>query len=441
VLDFWQVAAPVENRDFQPAYAMVVGVDHADGNADIVATADEERWNADALWLDAYCLVRYVRDDVLADGGVSLESVLLSINRNLHECNVRRRPAAVVADVGHPLHAGFEADISHGVCAISHRRAKPVRIERAGVGDGSVHCVENELADLVPLEVHPGGEHTSQRAAKGHALAHARLIETSGAKTRNWRASGSSTRIQTSALNPMFRAREARCSSEKFTFHSSRMRMRRVSPEQLAAMNAEGIRCATELADARVDVMSTACLVPIMVQGPGYHRSVEEDMRRAVSDAGAASKVMTSAGALIYGLKKIGARKISLLAPYIKPLTEKVVAYIESEGVEVVDRICFEIADNLEVGRRDPMQLAEDLKGLNTANVDAVVLSACVQMQSLPAIESVERSLGIPVTSTSVCTVRNMLDLLGLEPFVPNAGRALARPELSASASWPPVLA
>jgi maleate isomerase len=87
------------------------------------------------------------------------------------------------------------------------------------------------------------------------------------------------------------------------------------------------------------------------------------------------------------------------------------------------------------------MQLAEDLKGLNTANVDAVVLSACVQMQSLPAIESVERSLGIPVTSTSVCTVRNMLDLLGLEPFVPNAGRALARPELSASASWPPVLA
>jgi len=250
----------------------------------------------------------------------------------------------------------------------------------------------------------------------------------------------SNTTMETE-IPAMFRAREVRCPSEKFTFHSSRMRMRRVSAEELAAMNAEGIRCATELADAKVDVMSTACLVAIMVQGPGYHRSVEEDMRRAVSDASALSKVMTSAGALIYGLKKIGAKKISLLAPYIKPLTEKVVAYIESEGVEVVDRICFEIPDNLEVGRRDPMQLAEDVKTLNTANVDAVVLSACVQMQSLSAIEPVERRLGIPVTSTAVCTVRTMLDLLGLEPFVPNAGRLLAKPELSASAVWPPVLA
>jgi maleate isomerase len=225
----------------------------------------------------------------------------------------------------------------------------------------------------------------------------------------------------------MLTARELQRPSEKFTFHSSRMRMKRVSPEELAAMNSEALRCATELADARVDVMSTACLVAIMAQGAGYHRRVEDDLRRAVADAGASSKVMTSAGALIYGLKQIGASKVSLLAPYTKPLTDKVVAYIEAEGIEVVDRICFEISDNLEVGRRDPMQLVEDVKKLSVANADAVVLSACVQMQSLPAIEPVERRLGIPVTSTAVCTVRNMLDLLGLDASVPHAGRVLAQ--------------
>src|SRR6185436_1450356 len=120
-----------------------------------------------------------------------------------------------------------------------------------------------------------------------------------------------------------------------------------------------------------------------MAQGPGYHRQVENDLRRVVADAGASSKVMTSAGALIYGLKKMGAKKVSLLAPYMKPLTDKVVGYIESEGIEVLDRICFEIPDNLEVGRRDPMRLLEDVKRLNIANADAVVLSACVQMQSM----------------------------------------------------------
>ena len=233
----------------------------------------------------------------------------------------------------------------------------------------------------------------------------------------------SNTTMETE-IPAMLRAREQHF-PERFTFHSSRMRMKRVSAEELAAMNQEGLRCAAELADARVDLMSTACLVAIMAQGPGYHRQVEEDFKRVVAENGAHCKVMTSAGALVHGLKKLGAKKISLLAPYTKPLTAKVVAYIEQEGIEVLDRISFEIADNLEVGRREPMRLLEDVKRLKIANADAVVLSACVQMQSLPAIQAAQNMLGLPVTSTSVCTVRNMLDLLELEPRIPNCGSLL----------------
>jgi maleate isomerase len=233
----------------------------------------------------------------------------------------------------------------------------------------------------------------------------------------------SNTTMETE-IPAMLRAREQHF-PERFTFHSSRMRMKRVSAEELAAMNQEGLRCAAELADARVDLMSTACLVAIMAQGPGYHRQVEEDFKRVVAENGAHCKVMTSAGALVHGLKKLGAKKISLLAPYTKPLTAKVVAYIEQEGIEVLDRISFEIADNLEVGRRDPMRLLDELKRLKIANADAVVLSACVQMRSLPAIQAAQNMLGLPVTSTSVCTVRNMLDLLELEPRIPNCGSLL----------------
>ena len=40
---------------------------------------------------------------------------------------------------------------------------------------------------------------------------------------------------------------------ETFTFHSSRMRMQTVSPEQLRAMNAQRERCVIELGDAGVD--------------------------------------------------------------------------------------------------------------------------------------------------------------------------------------------
>lgn len=235
----------------------------------------------------------------------------------------------------------------------------------------------------------------------------------------------SNTTMETE-IPAMLRARERVRPEERFTFHSSRMRMHRVTREELERMNREGLRCAAELADARVDVMSTACLVAIMAMGPGYHRQVEHELIEAARTNGSNAPVMTSAGALIESLQLMGAKRISLLAPYTKPLTELVVRYIEAEGIEVLDAQCFEIADNLEVGRRDPMLLLEDVKRLNTRNADAVVLSACVQMQSLPAVALAEAALGMPVTSTAICTVRRMLDHLGLAPVVPQAGALLS---------------
>src|SRR5690625_1880819 len=223
----------------------------------------------------------------------------------------------------------------------------------------------------------------------------------------------SNTTMETE-IPAMLRARESVRPQDRFTFHSSRMRMHKVTKEELAAMNQEGLRCAAELADARVDVMSTACLVAIMAMGAGYHRQTEHELLEVVRANHCDAPVMTSAGALIEGLQIMDAKRIALLAPYTRSLTDLVVTYIESEGIEVADSHCFEIPDNLAVGRRDPLQLIEDVKRLNTKNVDAVVLSACVQMPSLAAVQQVEGALGIPVTSTAICTTRRMLDHLGL---------------------------
>lgn len=235
----------------------------------------------------------------------------------------------------------------------------------------------------------------------------------------------SNTTMETE-IPAMLRAREALRPDERFTFHSSRMRMHKVTKEELVAMNKEGLRCAAELADARVDVMSTACLVAIMAMGVGYHRETEAALTEVARANRCLAPVMTSAGALIDGLKTLGAKRISLMAPYMCPLTDLVVKYIEHEGIEVIDSLSFEIADNLEVGRRDPMQLLADVKRLNTTGADVVVASACVQMPSLPAVQRIEDMLGIRTVSTAVCTTRRMLDHLGLEPVVPNAGALLS---------------
>lgn len=223
----------------------------------------------------------------------------------------------------------------------------------------------------------------------------------------------------------MLRRREA-IFPDRFTFHSARMRLKHVTAEELRAMNAESGRCAQELIDARVDVLSTACLVAIMAHGRGYHRQVEKELRAAADEAGVTTSVVTSAGALVYGLKLLGARRISVLTPYLKPLTAQVVAYLEAEGLEVKDSLSLEIADNVAVGRRDPMLLVDDIRRLDTGGVDAVVLSACVQLPSLPAVPLVQQQLGLPVVTAATCTVRAILDSLGLVPEVPDAGAVLA---------------
>lgn len=223
----------------------------------------------------------------------------------------------------------------------------------------------------------------------------------------------------------MFRARE-RVEPERFTFHSSRMRMKNVTKEELAAMDADSDRCAAELADARVDVLGYACLVAIMCMGKGYHCQSERRLHDVTVREGAPAPVVTSAGALIEGLRTLGARKIAMIAPYLKPLTRLVADYIEAEGIQVVDTIALEIPDNVEVGRRDPMALVEIYRDLTLAGADALVLSSCVQMPSLAAIPVVERACGLPVVSAASCTVYQMLQKLGLRTHVPDAGMLLS---------------
>lgn len=213
---------------------------------------------------------------------------------------------------------------------------------------------------------------------------------------------------------------------ERFTFHSSRMRMMTVKKEELAAMDAQSDRCALELSDARVDVMGYACLVAIMSMGHGYHRESQARLHKATVDNGGAAPVVTSAGALCDALGVLGAKKVALVAPYMKPLTETVVGYIENEGYEVSDWRALEIPNNLDVGRHDPSNLPDIVAGLKTADVDAVVLSACVQMPSLAAVEEVEARSGKPVVTAAIATTYAMLKELGLERRAPGAGALLS---------------
>ena len=225
---------------------------------------------------------------------------------------------------------------------------------------------------------------------------------------------------------PELLRRRAELEPETFTIHSSRVRLRQVTKEELTEMVRGSDRCALELSDAGVDVIAYACLVAIMSQGPGYHGESERRLAAVAAENGGAAPIVSSAGALVRSIQALGYERIAVVAPYMKPLTKLVVEYFEHAGIEVVDAVSLEIPRNSDVGRHDPMLLPGIARRLNLANAQAVVLSACVQMPSLPAIQIAEDELGLPVLSAAVATTYEILQSIGLRPVAPRAGMLLS---------------
>jgi maleate isomerase len=223
-------------------------------------------------------------------------------------------------------------------------------------------------------------------------------------------------------LPELFRRRET-VRPERFTFHSARMRMTEVTPAALAAMNAHGARCAAELADAGCDALAYACLVAVMAEGPGAHLRAQQRLADAAADG---APVVTSAGALVDAARTLGVTRLAVVAPYAPPLTARVVAYLADSGVEVVAAHSRGVTDNRAVGRLDPLDLLDLAAGLDLSRAEALVLSACVQMPSLPVVEAAQERTGLPVVTAATATARALLDALELEPYVPGGGALLA---------------
>jgi maleate isomerase len=234
----------------------------------------------------------------------------------------------------------------------------------------------------------------------------------------------SNTTMETE-LPELFR-RQSEATGHRYTFHSARAAMKQVTTDELAAMVGKAADCAVAVSDADVDVIAYACLVAVMAQGPGAHKESEQVIGDAARENGHPAAVVSSAGALVRTLQAIGAHRVAIVTPYMAPLTQMVREYIEAEGVQVLDAVALEVPDNLAVGRLDPGNLPEIARGLRHEGAEAIVLSACVQMPSLPAVQRVEDEFGLPVVTAATATTYEVLTALGHAPAIAGAGRLLA---------------
>ena len=100
-----------------------------------------------------------------------------------------------------------------------------------------------------------------------------------------------------------------------------------------------------------------------------------------------------------------------MLTPYGENLTDREVAWLHSNGVEVVDSHFGDIADNLDRVAQSPEQTLQLATRLDWRNADDVFPS-CANIRTL------ERETGLPVVSSSVATTWLALRMTGVrEPI------------------------
>jgi len=213
--------------------------------------------------------------------------------------------------------------------------------------------------------------------------------------------------------------------SPRFSFHSARLRLTQVTPEALKAMNDSAESAVDALGDAQVDAIMYACLVAVMSGGRRCMCDTHARLAERAATPTRRPSVITSAGALVSGLKALQAQRVTLIAPYRKPLTAQVSAALAEYGIEVVQSRSLEVVDNVAVGRLDQAKLLSIASQLDYSGSDALVLSACVQMPSLDVIEEAEQKLGLPVISAATASAFDLLNQLDIVPAIANAGSLL----------------
>lgn len=228
---------------------------------------------------------------------------------------------------------------------------------------------------------------------------------------------------------PELLRRQQAAGGHSFSFHSARLRLQQVTPQALQAMNEAAEGAVDALCDARVDALMYACLVALMIGGKqGILQTQARLIGRAAATDRTPTAVITSAGALIAALRALHASKVTMVAPYQKPLTATVCATLAEHGIEVVQSRSLEVVDNVQVGRLDPAKLLAIAAQMDHGSAHALVLSACVQMPSLAVIEEAEQRLGLPVISAATASTFELLTRLQITPAITNAGALLRSP-------------
>lgn len=224
--------------------------------------------------------------------------------------------------------------------------------------------------------------------------------------------------VGTPQANPTVEAEFGILLPRACTLHVTRMTSAAQSPEDRLHDYLDRLDRWLDAYDSlALDAFGFACTGSSYLAGP--------DAERRIVDAASARRgfpVETAARAIVWGLERLGVRRIALVAPYSPALVDAARRYWSAAGIEVLHaaRVETRSADTRTIYELTGDEVAAAIAKLARDGAGALLLSG-TGMPGLAAMR--DPAAGLPVISSNGCLAARLLDLAGrrdwLEPGVP----------------------
>ena len=159
----------------------------------------------------------------------------------------------------------------------------------------------------------------------------------------------------------------------------------------------------------RSDVVIYGCTSATLAQGPEYDRKFRDNM-----EAICAVPAVTAASALVDVLQRLKIERFAFTSPYVSTLNDLAIGYIESFGMNCVNRVDAPGSmSNEDVAAATPDEIIQVAISADSAEAEAIVIS-CTDYRATEAVIEIEAKLGKPVITSNQATLLVALQRLGI---------------------------
>ncbi|MBT4038840.1 MAG: Asp/Glu racemase [Rhodospirillales bacterium] len=179
---------------------------------------------------------------------------------------------------------------------------------------------------------------------------------------------------------------------------------------QMAGLGASDITEPLQLlSGVRPTVVLYGCTSATLTHGTAFDRDLAAKIR---PETNAIS--LTAAGALVEGIKAIGATKVGFASPYIGEVNDQAVSFLADEDISVTRMADIgQDLGNYGQGELTPDDVFQLSLLADHPDAQAIVLS-CTDMRSVEAIERIEAAVGKPVITSNQAMVFALMKALGI---------------------------